>query len=559
LPAYTSGHATIGAALFQTLERFYGTSNVRFTFVSDEFNGITRDSRTGQPRPIVSRTFTSFDQAAEENGQSRIYLGIHWAFDKTEGIRSGNRVANFVFNNFLRPNTGAGDGRGSVDTMLEWNEVMIQADAVSHSGGANDQPGPVLAARAFAITSAAMYDAYNSIERIGARYLVNAPNASDANSDAAVAQAAHDVLVALYPSQRVAFDAALTQTLRRIPDGGRETRGRAVGAFVADVILDARANDDADSIQDPPYVPNGQPGFHNVDPLNPGQGFYGPDAGDIDPFAVNSSEQFAPGHLGAQGVGSDRTDLAAFLRTQDYTDAYNEVKRLGGDGVTTPTQRTAEQTTIGIFWGYDGSPGLGTPPRLYNQITRTVAIQENNTEAENVRLFALVNIAMADAAITSWEAKYDEAFWRPILGIRRGGSDGNLDTQGDPNWTPLGAPRSNPFPGEINFTPPFPAYTSGHATIGAALFQTLERFYGTSNVRFTFVSDEFNGITRDSRTGLPRPIVARTFTSFDQASEENGQSRIYLGIHWAFDKTEGIRSGSQVANFVFNNFLRPGF
>jgi hypothetical protein len=186
-----------------------------------------------------------------------------------------------------------------------------------------------------------------------------------------------------------------------------------------------------------------------------------------------------------------------------------------------------------------------------------VAVQQSNTEAENARMFALFNIAMADAGLTAWEAKYDEELWRPILGIRRGGSDGNPDTQGDPNWTPLGAPASNPFPGEINFTPPFPAYTSGHATFGAALFQTLERFYGTSNVTFTFVSDELNGITRDARTGQPRPIAARTFTSFDQAAEENGQSRIYLGIHWAFDKTEGIRTGSQVANFVVSNFLSP--
>ena len=186
-----------------------------------------------------------------------------------------------------------------------------------------------------------------------------------------------------------------------------------------------------------------------------------------------------------------------------------------------------------------------------------MAIQESNTEAENARLFALANLAMADAAITAWQAKYDEAFWRPILGIRRGDQDGNLNTRGDPNWRPLGAPASNPFPGQINFTPNFPAYTSGHATIGAAMFQTLERFYGTSNIAFTFVSDEFNGVTRDARTGQPRALVARTFTSFGKASEENGQSRIYLGIHWAFDKTEGIRSGNQVAIYIFNNFLAP--
>jgi hypothetical protein len=277
----------------------------------------------------------------------------------------------------------------------------------------------------------------------------------------------------------------------------------------------------------------------------------------VDTFAVRSSEQFAPGHLGAQGVGSSRTDIRAFLRTSDYEEAYDEVKRLGGDGVNTSTERTDEQTMIGIYWGYDGRPGLGTPPRLYNQIAGTIAVQEGNTEAENARMFALLNISMADAAITAWEAKYDEDFWRPILGIRGGGNDGNPDTQGDANWSPLGAPASNSTsPTDTDFTPPFPAYTSGHASLGAAVFKTLERFYGRDDITFTFVSDEFNGVTRDD-DGTVRPLIPRTFDSFSEAAEENGQSRIYLGIHWAFDKTEGIRTANQIANFVFNNFLRP--
>jgi hypothetical protein len=440
----------------------------------------------------------------------------------------------------------------AVDVILEWNAVMLQANAVDHSLAAPEEGGPNLTARAFAITSAAMYDAYNSIHPIGDPYLTVAPNADHASSDAAVAQAGHDTLVALFPSQQAAFDAALTQTLARVPDGAFEDRGRAVGQFVAAQILAARAHDNADTIQDPPYVPNGLPGFHNVDPTHPGQGFYAPDYQSVTPFALRSAEQFEPPAL---DVGTP-TGRAAFLRSVAYTAAYYEVLLLGGDGTTTRTLRTAEQTQIGIYWGYDGRPGLGTPPRLYNQIVRTVAAQEHNTEAQNARLFALVNLSMADAGLICWDRKYDDNFWRPILGIRDGGSDGNPLTIGIPTWTPLGAQVSNPRPGEINFTPNFPAYTSGHATFGAAAFKTLERFYGTDHITFTFVSDEFNGVTRGS-DGQVRPVVARTFHSFSQAAEENGQSRIYLGIHWAFDKIFGISSGDQVANYVFKNFLRP--
>jgi hypothetical protein len=440
----------------------------------------------------------------------------------------------------------------SADVILEWNDVMLKAEANDYSLTSPEEPGPVMTARAFAMVSAAMYDAYNSIEHIGSSYLVTAPRATGADSDAAVAQAAHDTLVALFPSQRALFDAALTETLDRVPDDTREGRGRAVGAYVAGQVLAARADDGASAIGTPAYVPNGLPGFHAADPLHSTQVYYAPGAENVTPFAVDSLDQFEAPRLD-DGTPAGR---AAFLQSQEYTDAYNEVLALGGDGVTTPTARTAEQTEIGIIWAYDGRPGLGTPPRLYNQIARTVALQEGNTEAENVRLFALVNIAMADAALTAWNSKYDDAFWRPILGIRDGDDDGNAATVGDADWTPLGSPVSNPRPGETNFTPPFPAYTSGHATMGAALFQVLARFYGRDDISFTFTSDELNGVTRGS-DGQVRPVVSRTFDSLTDAKLENAQSRIYLGVHWRFDADAGVRTGDQVADYVFDNFLQP--
>jgi PAP2 superfamily len=232
------------------------------------------------------------------------------------------------------------------------------------------------------------------------------------------------------------------------------------------------------------------------------------------------------------------------------------VERIGGDGIVTPTRRTAEQTEIGIYWAYDGTPSLCAPPRLYNQITATIADQKGTNVVDLARLLALVNVAMADAGTAVWESKYFYDFWRPVTGIREsdpgtgptGIGDGNAATAGDPSFTPLGAPASN-LNGP-NFTPPFPSYPSGHAGFGGALFQTLRNFYGTDAVAFTFVSDELNGTTLD-HDGNVRPLVPRSFTSLSQAEDENGQSRIYLGIHWSFDKTAGIAQGRQVADYVF--------
>jgi membrane-associated phospholipid phosphatase len=141
-----------------------------------------------------------------------------------------------------------------------------------------------------------------------------------------------------------------------------------------------------------------------------------------------------------------------------------------------------------------------------------------------------------------------------ILSKRTGLGDGNPDTIGDTNFTPLGAPASN-LNGP-NFTPPFPAYPSGHAGFGGALFQVMRRFYGTDNIVFTFVSDEFNGQTRDNNGNI-RPYRPRSFSTLSQAEEENGQSRIYLGIHWSFDKTEGIALGRRVGDYVFDQAFTP--
>jgi hypothetical protein len=262
--------------------------------------------------------------------------------------------------------------------------------------------------------------------------------------------------------------------------------------------------------------------------MNIGQSAWGPGWGLVDTFALISGDQFLPPHPPA-------------MTSAQYAASFNEVKALGGDGVNTPTSRTPEQTQIGNFWAYD-RPGTGTPPALYNQVAQVIAANHNNTPVENARLFALVNLAQADAGITSWDCKYKEDLWRPITAIRRAGDDGNADTEADATWTPLGAPgNGSTIP---NFTPPFPAYVSGHATFGAAAFRAVARFYGTDTMNFTLNSDELPGVTR-------------SFTSLTQAAAENARSRIYLGIHWNFDDVEGRGLGVKVGDWVFDHVARP--
>ncbi len=223
--------------------------------------------------------------------------------------------------------------------------------------------------------------------------------------------------------------------------------------------------------------------------------------------------------------------------------------------------RTIDQTVIGIYWGYDGAAGLGTPPRLYNQIVRRVAIARRNTEAQNARLFALVNVAMADAGILAWDQKYIHDFWRPVVGIREHDlsmmlgpqPQNNISDDTDTGWLPLGAPATNAatVAGAAsmpkNTTPPFPAYPSGHATFGAAAFHIARLFYGVASGdrsrdnlfdTLDFVSDEFDGMNQDNR-GTVRPRHVRNFPDgLWQMIIENGRSRVFLGVHWGFDAFE---------------------
>ncbi|HEY0368055.1 MAG TPA: vanadium-dependent haloperoxidase [Chthoniobacterales bacterium] len=449
--------------------------------------------------------------------------------------------------------------RRGLDALHRWNQIAIDATGLDHSptnvGGAHtfgEQVGPGRSARAMAIVHVSMFEALNAISGQYHGYTKLRAPRLPISQDAAIAQSAHDALVAMYPSQEANFDARLIEDLAAVRNPVERMTGIILGKAATRAVMATRVDDGAE-VAEPTvginYFPSDLPGHWRPDPITQSNAALGAHWGACKPFFLRSGEQF-------------RVPAPPSLTSAEYAAAYNEVKSLGGDGVQTPTTRTAEQTFIGTFWAYDGTPSLCAPPRLYNQITVHIADQTHLNTMQLARLLALVNTALADSGIACWDSKFHWDLWRPVTGIREsdvgfgptGQGDGNPNTVGDPGFMPLGAPASN-LTGP-NFTPPFPTYPSGHATFGGALFEVLRRFYGTDRVSFTFVSDEFNGTTR-ADDGTVRPYIPRTFTSFSQAETENGRSRVYLGIHWSFDATNGITLGRKVGDWVFDHAFQP--
>ncbi len=427
-----------------------------------------------------------------------------------------------------------------MNSVLYWNAILLEASRRDFTRGFPNgaQPGPIRTSRAMAIVHLAIHDAlayaagapntaYLTKKRAPAP--VGAPPAG-ASKDEIVAGAAVTALKALYWRQESFFDQALAFA---------PSAAFAYGAAVADALIAFRATDGWDNtiFGDQPAKPNW--GQHRADPFEPSQRRLGPRWGAVNRFV-------AAGHqpLGDY-PGRRRPDL---LSDPHYRKDFEEVRDYGA---LSRGKRSAEQERIGVYWGYDGVNGLGVPPRLYNQIARElVGIHKTNLN-QTAELFAHVNVAMADAGIDAWYHKYDQDLWRPVVGIRleRAGD-------GDPFWAPLGAPQTNGS--GVSRSPGFPAYPSGHATFGAALFQSLRLALGTGpgpisvadvlvfdtlngapppkilNETFTFVSDELDGVAMDPG-GSARTRVSKTFTTFAEAIWENAVSRVYLGVHWRFD------------------------
>ncbi|WP_198135125.1 vanadium-dependent haloperoxidase [Rhodopseudomonas palustris] len=470
--------------------------------------------------------------------------------------------------------------QNAFDRFVMWNQIALDTTSMDHAPpplGTPDNPalhnyGPHRSSRVMAIVHIAMFDAINLAMRfdskspdkpryVFATYLQGIPNPKeDASVDMAITYSAGETLKALYPQQvdvienLIAIDegAVLSGKDRNAP---MYRAGRELGITVAKAILRARRNDG--SAHEEPQV--GDPGF----PLAEKSGQWRPDPvsniaaalggkwKDVQPFVIKNVPTFRP-------PPPPSTDSAEYARD------FEEVRKLGGENTErSRSERSADQTLIGTFWAYDGTAFLCAPPRLYNQVIRQIVqqqIKDGDTKDEDpkllnyARLFALANIAMADAAIAAWDAKYHYRYWRPVVGIRAAATDGNDATHADVYWKALGAPASNSVRGP-NFTPPFPAYPSGHATFGGALFEVLRAFY-PDDTSFSFISDEYNGQNKPAGSDVPRPEVTRRFVNFRAAEDENARSRVYLGVHWQFDADAGIAQGNQVGSFVVGSTLR---
>jgi hypothetical protein len=392
-------------------------------------------------------------------------------------------------------------GSARADVVTEWNQLAQQALL-------NANTSPIASSRVLAIVQASVFDAVNGIERRYTPIHVDFDAPAGASRRAAAIQAAYATLVKLFPSQQASLSASRDASLASIAsDDAVENsqsiaRGIEWGQQVADDILMWRSTDGLTPAP-PPFL-----GGMNVGQWRPTPpGFLpgaGPQFAHMTTWALNSQSQFRP--AGPPALSSDQ-----------YAADFNEVKTIGDKFSVT---RTADQTQIAVFWN-------GNTPVSWNRVANSVAEDRHTTLSQNARLFAMLNVAMADAVIACWDSKYTYVFWRPITAIRLASTDGNSATTEDPAWTPL------------LITPNFPEYASGHATVSPAAATVLGTFFG-NDVEFTLTSETLPG-------------VVRSYDSFTNAADEAFEARIYGGIHFRSACRDGRAMGTQVGSFVTTN------
>jgi hypothetical protein len=389
------------------------------------------------------------------------------------------------------------------DVILHWNEIIRETLI--------EQPPPRFAPRDLAVVHVAMFDAVNSIDESYEPYIVDVRASRSASKEAAAAQAAHDVMVALFPSRQAVFDEALAEDLADIP-ASQARQGAAVGEKVARLILALRADDGVNDVET--YTPpSDDPGQWQPTPPN----FLAAGAvqvGSITPFVIEDNAQFRP-------------DPPPALTSEEYAADYNEVKEIGS---VDSTVRTDEQTLTAMLWFAPVTNAVA-----WNQIAQNVAEDRDTSLVENARAFALLNIGLIDSLITSYASKFEYALWRPVTAIQRGDEDGNPATEGDPDWMTL-----HPT------TPPYPTYPGNAATQGAVGATILADVFGEDEIQFEVDWSEFGF-----------PDVTRSYESFWAAAEEQARSRIYGGVHFEFDTPAGQAVGRDVGQYILENALEP--
>ncbi len=415
------------------------------------------------------------------------------------------------------------------DAVITWNANAGRAAIAACISPTGD---PLHESRMYAMMHVAIHDALNAIDRRSDPYAFRGRAQLPASPDAAVATAARDVLVPLLsqlpaPFTQACIDAGVTSVetdyaaaLGAIPDSAAKRRGMRKGAQAAAAILALRSSDGSDTLLlDSAYPQGTDPGEYRFTPGTPFA--FAPGWADVTPFVLRDSSQF-------------RARPPYRVTAQTYTEDYDEVKRLGGDDITTPSERTADQTEIALFW-------VESSPLQWNRIARTVSVDRGLGLWRNARLFGLLNLAMADGYIGSFETKYLYNFWRPVTAIQNADTDGNPSTDVDPTWTPLVT------------TPPIPDHDSAHAVEGGAAAQVLRRFFGTDTISFETCSLTLPaGSTCDDASS-----VTRSYSSFSEAAEENAFSRVLVGFHFRNASEEGVKHGRRIGVRAFRLFLRP--
>jgi hypothetical protein len=415
----------------------------------------------------------------------------------------------------------------NIAAVQAWNTVAVQATLTAGENA-------VVQSRTLAIVHVAIHDALNSIDTRYERYAFKGYVQTGASVDAAIAAAARDALVgaitvgplpfppqfgtpALQALAVAQVNTAYAMVLAGIPDGTAKSNGITLGQAAAAAILALRSTDHATTVV--PYTPGTQPGDWQptpnpipFDPPAPADLLPAalPGWGQVTPFVLRRSNQFEP-------------DGPPRLSGKRYARDYNEVKAIGEKNSII---RTAEQTSIARFWYENSAAG-------WSRIALVVAHSQGLNPWDAARLLALVNLAMADGYIGGFETKYDFNFWRPVTAIRAGDTDGNDATIVDPNWSSL-----------LN-TPAIPDYTSTHSVAGGASSEVLRRFFHNDDIPFMTTS------------GVPFAGLTRSYTSFSQAAAENGDSRVYAGIHFRSAVEDGIQQGQKIGRFVFTHALQP--